>query len=268
MKIFACAPFANVAKPRLNPEIRTSPTFTNPPPTPGERARRSLPLASLLRTASDGSRDASGLSMLQGDLFAYGDGSCRMGGGERASRLDPSGILAPGSGVGSRRLPADRPGGSRALRSTSRPEALIPDHVRRASGAGGRSNRRPGAMARVQSAMRRQRRRKRSSPPLVCRLVDGSGRACGAPIAWIPGVSYPVNPGSVEILLYEEGSPRIQGVTIKGDECWGRRREPGEDGRVVEIWTRHQCDFAGRPAYLPPDPEAKWGIDRSVGGDE
>jgi len=116
--------------------------------------------------------------------------------------------------------------------------------------------------------MRRQRKPRHSSPPLLCRLTDGEGRACGAPIGWIRGVSYPVNPTKVEILLYEEGSPRIEGVTLKGDECWGRKRQPGEDGRIVEIWTRHRCDFSSRPGVRTPDPGEKWGIDRSVGGDE
>ena len=104
------------------------------------------------------------------------------------------------------------------------------------------------------------KKKKREAPSLVCKFANGDGVPCGSSIAWIPGVSYPVNPGRIEILLYEEGSPRVEGVTIKGDHCWGRKREPGEDGRVVEIWTRHHCEFA-----RVPGPVKQWGIDRSLG---
>jgi hypothetical protein len=118
--------------------------------------------------------------------------------------------------------------------------------------------------------MRRRRGRKgKPDHPLVCQLARPDGRPCGAPIGWIPGVRYPVNTGSIEILLYEKGSPQIHGVTIHGDECSGRRREAGEDGRVVEVWTRHICEHkSGRPLPPAPDPEQKWGADRAAGGDE
>lgn len=119
--------------------------------------------------------------------------------------------------------------------------------------------------------MKRRRKRKRSAPPAACRFTGPDGEPCGAPIAWIPGVSYPVNPGRIEILLYESGSPRVEGVTFKGDECWGRRRLPEEDGRVVEVWTRHVCDFKRGKRIGPPapDPSKKWGVDRQLGeGDE
>lgn len=113
--------------------------------------------------------------------------------------------------------------------------------------------------------MTKRRKRKRGKAPDRCRFGDGDGRICGAPIAWIPGIKYPVNPGAIEILLYEEGSPRIEGVTIRGDECWGRRREPGEDGRVVEVWTRHVCDFKqGRRIGPNPDTREKWGADKAT----
>lgn len=119
--------------------------------------------------------------------------------------------------------------------------------------------------------MKRRRKKKRTKAPPVCRFEGPDGRLCGAPIAWIPGVRYPVNPGRIEIILWGEGSPRIEGVTLHGDECWGRKREPGEDGRVVEVWTRHICEHrdAGRRAPRPaPDPSKKWGVDRSLGEPE
>ncbi len=112
-----------------------------------------------------------------------------------------------------------------------------------------------------------RRRKRRSPPPLVCQIAGSDGRTCNARIAWIPGVAYAVNPGKIEILLYESGSPRIEGVTLQGDEVWGRKRKPEESGRVAEVWTRHTCEHkAGRPVPRPaPDPERKWGADRAAG---
>lgn len=112
-----------------------------------------------------------------------------------------------------------------------------------------------------------RKRKRRSPPPLRCRFADDAGVPCLAPIAWIPGVAYPVNPGKHEILLWEEGSPRIEGVTLAGDECWGRKRKEGESGRVADVWTRHVCERGqGKRSPAPaPNPGDKWGADRASG---